>query len=77
MFPPCVIGYGLLMFYIQILDQVMGAYGYSIEHMLMVDIIPDAAVRKAMNEINAGSDLVQLPCCLLHPDVISFLNFQH
>lgn len=34
--------------------QVMGAYGYSIEHILMVDIIPDPSVRKAMNEINAG-----------------------
>lgn len=32
----------------------MGAYGYNIEHILMVDIIPDASVRKAMNEINAG-----------------------
>lgn len=35
--------------------QVMGEYGYSIEHILMVDIIPDPAVRKAMNEINAGN----------------------
>lgn len=34
--------------------QVMGAYGYSIEHILMVDILPDPSVRKAMNEINAG-----------------------
>lgn len=32
----------------------MGAYGYNIEHILMVDVIPDASVRKAMNEINAG-----------------------
>ena len=32
----------------------MADYGYRIEHILMVDIIPDAAVRKAMNEINAG-----------------------
>ncbi|KAG5533716.1 hypothetical protein RHGRI_027788 [Rhododendron griersonianum] len=36
------------------LEKVMGAYGYSIEHILMVDVIPDASVRKAMNEINAG-----------------------
>ena len=36
----------------------MGEYGYSIEHILMVDIIPDPAVRKAMNEINAGPDLL-------------------
>lgn len=34
----------------------MGAYGYSIEHILMVDIIPDASVRLAMNEINAGTN---------------------
>ncbi|KAJ0100026.1 hypothetical protein Patl1_19950 [Pistacia atlantica] len=39
------------------LEKVMGAYGYSIEHILMVDIIPDAAVRKAMNEINAAQRL--------------------
>jgi hypothetical protein len=32
----------------------MSDYGYSIEHILLVDIIPDAAVRKAMNDINAG-----------------------
>ncbi|WRX19398.1 hypothetical protein QQP08_011885 [Theobroma cacao] len=37
--------------------QVMGEYGYSIEHILLVDIIPDAAVRKAMNEINAAQRL--------------------
>lgn len=36
--------------------QVMGEYGYSIEHILMVDIIPDPSVRKAMNEINAGNN---------------------
>ncbi|KAL3341954.1 hypothetical protein AABB24_026128 [Solanum stoloniferum] len=34
--------------------KVMGAYGYNIEHILMVDIIPDASVRRAMNEINAA-----------------------
>ncbi|GJN29731.1 hypothetical protein PR202_gb18049 [Eleusine coracana subsp. coracana] len=37
--------------------QVMADYGYSIEHILMVDIIPDAAVRKAMNDINAAQRL--------------------
>ncbi|CAN4080815.1 unnamed protein product [Withania somnifera] len=36
------------------LEKVMGAYGYNIEHILMVDIIPDASVRRAMNEINAA-----------------------
>lgn len=35
----------------------MGAYGFSIEHILMVDIVPDPSVRKAMNEINAGIPL--------------------
>ncbi|KAF2311750.1 hypothetical protein GH714_026499 [Hevea brasiliensis] len=39
------------------LEKVMGAYGYSIEHILMVDIVPDASVRKAMNEINAAQRL--------------------
>ncbi|KAH9614174.1 hypothetical protein KSS87_016074 [Heliosperma pusillum] len=39
------------------LEKVMGTYGYSIEHMLMIDIIPDPAVRKAMNEINAAQRL--------------------
>lgn len=48
-----------LIVYDEIMDQVMGAYGYSIEHILMVDIIPDPAVRKAMNEINAGNELIQ------------------
>ncbi|CAD6340415.1 unnamed protein product [Miscanthus lutarioriparius] len=39
------------------LEKVMADYGYSIEHILMVDIIPDAAVRKAMNDINAAQRL--------------------
>ncbi|KAJ8429771.1 hypothetical protein Cgig2_006462 [Carnegiea gigantea] len=39
------------------LEKVMGEYGCSIEHILMVDIIPDTAVRKAMNEINAAQRL--------------------
>lgn len=39
------------------LEKVMGAYGYSIEQTLIVDIIPDAAVRRAMNEINAAQRL--------------------
>jgi regulator of protease activity HflC (stomatin/prohibitin superfamily) len=39
------------------LEKVMSAYGYSIEHFLMVDIIPDPSVRKAMNEINAAQRL--------------------
>ncbi|CAN1267218.1 Hypersensitive-induced response protein 4 [Linum perenne] len=38
-------------------NQVMTAYGYNIEHILMVDIIPDPSVRKAMNEINAAQRL--------------------
>nr|DAD33728.1 TPA_asm: hypothetical protein HUJ06_012579 [Nelumbo nucifera] len=39
------------------LEKVMREYGYSIEHILMVDIIPDASVREAMNEINAAQRL--------------------
>lgn len=39
------------------LEKVIGAYGYNIEQILMVDIIPDAFVRKAMNEINAAQRL--------------------
>lgn len=35
-------------------NQVMGAYGYNIEQILIIDVIPDPSVRKAMNEINAG-----------------------
>uniref|UniRef100_A0A803QVT3 Band 7 domain-containing protein n=1 Tax=Cannabis sativa TaxID=3483 RepID=A0A803QVT3_CANSA len=36
------------------LEKVMVTYGYNIEHMLMVDIVPDSHVRTAMNEINKG-----------------------
>ncbi|KAJ6826434.1 hypersensitive-induced response protein 4 [Iris pallida] len=43
------------------LEKVMEAYGYNIEQILMVDIIPDPSVRKAMNEINAAQRL-QLAC---------------
>lgn len=43
----------------EIIYQVLGEYGYSIEHILMVDIIPDEQVRKAMNEINAGNGMYQ------------------
>ncbi|KAM6571663.1 hypothetical protein CsatA_015743 [Cannabis sativa] len=34
------------------LNSVMVTYGYNIEHMLMVDTVPDSHVRIAMNEIN-------------------------
>lgn len=36
------------------LDKVMTAYGYTIQQTLIVDIEPDATVRRAMNEINAA-----------------------
>ncbi|KAJ8498181.1 hypothetical protein OPV22_008733 [Ensete ventricosum] len=39
------------------LEKVMGGYGYNIEQILMVDIIPDASVRRAMNEINTAQRL--------------------
>jgi hypothetical protein len=44
----------LFLSHVDLMNQVMGAYGYCIEHILMVDIIPDDTVRRAMNEINAG-----------------------
>ncbi|KAL3693109.1 hypothetical protein R1sor_006760 [Riccia sorocarpa] len=36
------------------LEKVMSNYGYNIEQTLIVDIEPDATVRRAMNEINAA-----------------------
>ncbi|KAF4352027.1 hypothetical protein CsatB_009178 [Cannabis sativa] len=39
------------------LEKVMVTYGYNIEHMLMVDIVPDSHVRTAMNEINKAERL--------------------
>ncbi|KAF4379926.1 hypothetical protein G4B88_029918 [Cannabis sativa] len=36
----------------QLPNMVMVTYGYNIEHMLMVDTVPDSHVRIAMNEIN-------------------------
>lgn len=32
----------------------MSAYGYEIVQTLIVDIVPDEHVKRAMNEINAG-----------------------
>ncbi|KAF3661982.1 Hypersensitive-induced response protein 1 [Capsicum annuum] len=40
------------------LDKVMGAYGYNIEHILMIDIFADPSVRRAMNEINADKQFL-------------------
>ncbi|XP_047327956.1 protein PPLZ12-like [Impatiens glandulifera] len=39
------------------LAKVMGAYGYHMEHILVVDIIPDPIIRDAMTEINAAQKL--------------------
>ncbi|WOK95781.1 hypersensitive-induced response protein 1-like isoform X1 [Canna indica] len=36
------------------LDKAMSMYGYKIVQTLIVDIVPDDHVKKAMNEINAG-----------------------
>jgi hypothetical protein len=52
----------------------MADYGYSIEHILMVDIIPDAAVRKAMNDINAGTLLFQLSITCTVSRLYSMVN---
>lgn len=43
----------------------MGAYGYSIEQTLIVDVEPDVTVRRAMNEINAGEFLVIITTAFL------------
>ncbi|KAI3750531.1 hypothetical protein L2E82_21172 [Cichorium intybus] len=42
---------------LQELQKVMGEYGYIIEHILMVDIIHDPSMRRAINEINAAQRL--------------------
>ncbi|CAM6097938.1 unnamed protein product [Calypogeia fissa] len=39
------------------LEKAMGTYGYEIVQTLIVDIEPDASVKKAMNEINAAQRL--------------------
>lgn len=39
------------------LEKVMDSYGYSILQSLVTDLIPDARVRDAMNEINASKRL--------------------
>lgn len=56
------------------MNQVMGAYGYNIEQILMVDIIPDPSVRRAMNEINAGAYPFLL-CSVKHISNIDILIF--
>nr|GEV89249.1 hypersensitive-induced response protein 4 [Tanacetum cinerariifolium] len=42
------------------LEKVMGEYGYNIEQILIVDILPDPSVRKAMNEINADDLKIEM-----------------
>lgn len=39
------------------LEKAMSAYGYEIVQTLIVDIEPDEHVKRAMNEINAGTSL--------------------
>lgn len=50
-------GYPMLKLYNIFCMKVMGEYGYNIEHTLIVDIILDPSVRRAMNEINAGNSI--------------------
>ncbi|KAG1360743.1 Hypersensitive-induced response protein 4 [Cocos nucifera] len=69
------------------LEKVMGEYGYNIEQILMVDIIPDASVRRAMNEINADTGVTyeykwfgRIPQLMLEPGdtvVVSILQNWH
>lgn len=39
----------------------MSTYGYEIVQTLIVDIEPDERVKKAMNDINAGKEIIVLP----------------
>lgn len=39
------------------LEKAMSAYGFEIVQTLIVDIEPDEHVKRAMNEINAGTSL--------------------
>jgi len=39
------------------LEKAMGSYGFNIQQILVVDIVPDTSVRRAMNEINAAQRL--------------------
>jgi hypothetical protein len=43
--------------YLNDIFQAMTAYGYEIVQTLIVDIVPDITVKKAMNEINAGMSI--------------------
>lgn len=46
----------------------MSAYGFEIVQTLIVDIEPDEHVKRAMNEINAGNNLI------LHIKKLNFLK---
>ena len=37
----------------------MSHYGYEIVQTLITDIVPDERVKKAMNEINAGTQIIK------------------
>ena len=47
----------------------MSAYGFEIVETLIVDIVPDECVKKAINEINAGMHGFQI--WLVHNETIA------
>lgn len=51
------------------LEKAMSAYGYEIVQTLIVDIEPDEHVKRAMNEINAGTDLSHTNMCFKTKDL--------
>lgn len=53
----------------------MSGYGFEIVQTLIVDIEPDAQVKRAMNEINAGK--TQFFACIFIPNicVLRFIYF--
>ena len=50
----------------------MSAYGYEIVQTLIVDIEPDEHVKRAMNEINAGT-FSRCACVLFLLELLLFL----
>lgn len=49
----------------------MSTYGYKIVQTLIVDIEPDERVKRAMNEINAGS--ITTSFCMMHQNYLLLL----
>lgn len=74
MFCHCLLT-SIFLLYVQL--QAISAYGFEIVQTLIVDVEPDARVKVAMNEINAGntsiftsSELKKKKEYILHPHPI-------